>query len=122
MKGTQMKEILKFNKNIYSKEALLKAAYQFLDEVYIHLDEIEDYYIVEISEKDGNTINIKDFENEILIQQTRKQVADKTHKLRETIFARAMASTIIDENRNLDEEIEVSQDEILVDWFDKYDK
>lgn len=127
-----MKINLTFNKNIYSKEALIKAAYQFIDMAYIHLDEKDEYFLVDITLKDGSNIKAEEleaqFENEMLIEQTRKQVADKTHKLRETIFARAMASTIIEGPEEIESlektnglEESADKSEILVDWFEKYE-
>lgn len=59
--------IFKFNRNLYSKEAMLKAAYRFTDKAYIHLDIEDEYFIVNISLKNNNTaINENDFKNEIL--------------------------------------------------------
>ena len=57
---------LKFNKNFYPKTVLIKSAYNFTDKAYIHLDEIGDYYIVNIDFKDGNAFTYLDFENEML--------------------------------------------------------
>lgn len=45
-----MKE-LKYNRELYSKTALIKAAYNFTDKAYLHLDADEKYYYVSISEK-----------------------------------------------------------------------
>ena len=52
------------------------------------------------------------------MQETRKIVEDRTKKLRETIYARAMASTIIDEEETTDADESVDANNFLVDWFD----
>ena len=62
-----MKQItLKFSTEMYPKEAILKAAYHFIDRCYIRVDLDDCDYIVEIKEK-GNApasaIDL-DFENE----------------------------------------------------------
>lgn len=38
-----MKQI-KFNRELYSKTALIKASYNFTDQAYVHLDADENYY------------------------------------------------------------------------------
>lgn len=37
---------MRFNKELYSKTALIKAAYNYLENAYIHLDMDEKYYYV----------------------------------------------------------------------------
>lgn len=39
--------LLKYNRNLYSKDALLKAAFNFTDKAYIHLSQTENEYIVD---------------------------------------------------------------------------
>ena len=57
----------KFNKEIYPAAVLLKSAYSFTDKAYVHLDEKEGYYIVDIEAKTGcKDIEEKDFINEML--------------------------------------------------------
>lgn len=119
----KMKKIFTFKKELYSKEALLKSAYRYVDDFYIHLDDNQLDYIVEIEpKKEYVELNIEEFKNEMLIQETRKIVADKTHNLREMIFARAMASTIIIENDDMELVEDNDVDDILVNWFDKYEE
>ena len=45
---------MRFNKNLYSKVALLKAAYNYTDKAYLHLDADMNYYYVNIESKDKN--------------------------------------------------------------------
>ena len=58
---------LKYNRELYSKTALIKAAYNFTDRAYLHLDADKNYYYVSISTKDGQPeVTDQEFENEIL--------------------------------------------------------
>lgn len=112
--------ILKLNKTLYSKEALFKAAYSYIDDFYIHIDVDDLNYIVEIEGKEqDNSIDEREFINELLMQETRRIVNDRTYNLREIMYARAMASTVIDDGMNCDVSDSVDIEEIIVDWFDK---
>lgn len=42
---------LKYNRELYSKIALIKAAYNFTDRAYVHLDADEQYYYVSLNAK-----------------------------------------------------------------------
>ena len=42
---------LKYNRELYSKIALIKAAYNFTDRAYVHLDADEKYYYVSLNAK-----------------------------------------------------------------------
>ena len=110
------------SRELYSKGALMKAAYTYIDDYYIHLDLNQQYYEVTIEPKQNKDIYIQenDFENEILIQQIRNDVWEKTSSLRKMIYARALASTIIDiyDNQSeLTEEKESDSESILKDWY-----
>ena len=110
----------KFSKELYTKTALLKAAYSFTERAYIHLDLDESYYYVDIQDKEDPSITLDEFKNELLGQTIRNKVSEETKDLRKLIIARAMASTLIDENpkeevRSLDGS---SEDTILKDWFE----
>lgn len=115
----------KFSKEIYNKEALLKAAYSFTDRAYIHIDADDAYYIVDVNSKDGNASNgikLEAFKNEILAQMVRQDIHNKTKNIRELILARAFSSTMISEIPSYQpEEGEVDIDDILKDWFEKYE-
>ena len=113
---------LMFNQNIYTKTALLKAAYHFTDDYYIRLDISDDSYIVDISSKGTapETHLQGEFENELLAQVTREEIIAQTANIRELILARAFASTIIEESDNIpDINNTVSGDNIFKDWFDE---
>lgn len=115
---------LKYNRELYSKIALIKAAYNFTDKAYVHLDADKNYYYVSISEKDGKEeISDIEFENEILAQSARHEIYLQTKSIRELILARAIATSVVvskdeDESSNSKIEQEFSEDEILKDWFD----
>ena len=117
----EFEEMLKFSKELYSRTALIKAAYNFTDMAYIHLDADDHYYYVFISAKeDGKSISEKDFINEMLSQSVRHVVYKQTKNIRELMLARAMASSVmLNENYDSleDENEEFSEDEILKDWF-----
>lgn len=122
------KKILKFKRELYPKEAVMKAAYHFIDKSYIHVDFSDGDYIVEIIGK-GNINNDSvalDFENELLAQAVRYHVYAQTHTIREILMARAMSSTITGSNSELktvphDDNPE-NLENILSDWFEKNEK
>ncbi|SNU06189.1 His-Xaa-Ser system protein HxsD [Lachnospiraceae bacterium] len=119
-----MSECFEFSKELYSKESLIKAAYDFIDDYYVHLDSTSEKYIVYLDSKtNDNHLSEKEFINAILIHETRKIVFEKTNRIREMLYARAMASTLIDEGYEDSSEKmystdSYSADEILTDWFD----
>ena len=49
--------LLKYNRNLYFKEALVKAAFNFTDKAYIHLSQTENEYIDDFVIKEGNTVS-----------------------------------------------------------------
>lgn len=112
---------MKFHKELYSKIALIKAAYNFTDVAYIHLDADDSYFYVSIEPKDaGCNVSEQEFINEMLTQSVRHEVYQQTKNIRELMLARAMATSII-----VDEELIVeddqnsffSEEEILKDWY-----
>lgn len=115
---------LKYNKELYSKIALIKAAYNFTDRAYVHLDADENYYYVSLNvKKEKEEIFDAEFENEILAQSARHEIYLQTKNIRELMLARAVATSVVapkDEDESSDSEIEqqFSEDEILKDWFD----
>ena len=119
---------LKFKRELYPKEALMKAAYCFIDRCYIHVDFCNEEYVVEITGKgnaDLDTI-VLEFENELLAQTVRFQVYLQTHTIREVLMARAMSSTIVGDNTELEKDALPDNiddlDNILEDWFEKNER
>lgn len=112
----------KFKKDLYPQIALLKAAYNYTDKAYLHLDSDDSYFYVNIEMKAGqDAINEKAFQNEILTQSLRHEVFKETKNIRELLMARAMASTVINEGssgENVEEDrSEFQESEIIKDWF-----
>ncbi len=111
-----------YDLNLYPKEAMLKAAYMFIDDYYIHIRTEGDTYRIEFTGKESDHDEIiAEFENELLAAVVRLQVYKQTHVLREVMLGRAMASTMI-----MDESVEVTESseedkkalgDILQDWF-----
>ena len=71
-----MDTLYKFNKELYSKEDLMKTSYRFIDDFYIHLDVDDQYYYVTIHPKEDKTLNEEEFVNvnkqEILLIKKQK--------------------------------------------------
>ena len=111
----------KFRKDIYPQSALIKAAYHFTDIAYIHLDADDQYFLVNLSLKEGNILDPRDFENEILAQTARYEILRNTRDIRTIALARAMGSSVIDEaNTPAEEEMDgFSVNDVLKDWFEQ---
>lgn len=120
-------------KSVFGKDTIMKAAYAFVDKAYIHFEEDDANWFINMSLKDNSTDSktvYAEFENELLIQEVRLNVYNKTHVLRELLLARALTSTFVDAEDSIDRiqhsQLEiVSEDEldkILVDWFDRNEK
>ena len=107
-----MNTLYKFNKELYSKEDLMKTSYRFIDDFYIHLDVDDQYYYVTIQSKEDKKLKKEEFMNEMLVQQTRNIINKETRNIREMIYARAMASTLIQE-----EQVDVEE---VINSIDKY--
>lgn len=116
--------VYRFKKDLYPKEAIIKASYFFADDFFISLDTNDDYYLVEMMPKNGEVLQNVEQEilNEVLAQTNRYLISSATKNIREMIVGRALASTMID-NRDkgyVDDET-ISADDILVNWFDKHE-
>ena len=114
----------KFRKEFNSKIALLKAAYNYTDKAFIHLDSDDDYYFVDIEIKSGvDHIRENEFMNEMLAQSVRHEIYLQTKNIRELILARAMATTVITHQDTemiaMESPDPYSEDEVLKDWFSK---
>lgn len=118
--------VLTFSKELYPKNALLKAAYNFTDRAYIHLDASEDSYSVEIVPKSGQEeVDEGVFVNEMLCQSVRHSVYQQTKGLRELLAARALAACVVTKPDNCQEEslqFNGTPEEILKNWFETNDE
>ena len=119
--------VYSFSKELYSRTALLKAAYMFIDLAYVHLDADERNWIVTIDLKDqtdSNAVSESDFVNEMLVQSLRHEVYEQTKNIREMLYARSVASSLVINDKEIDdsdiEDVETENEkEILHDWFEK---
>lgn len=116
-------ETMKFNREMYSKVALLKAAYNYTDIAYLHLDADEKYFYVTFEPKRKDIeINCSEFVNEMLAQSVRHEIYTQTKNIRELMFARALATSVLETVPSGEEielpESEFNEDEILKDWFE----
>lgn len=119
-----------YDKEFYSKEALLKAAYHFTDKGYVYLGVENESYFVDFIAKDGVSFDKSrlenEFKNELLAQVIHQTVSKETMVLRELLVARALSSTMVDEDASPDsdespmtEETMAELDSIAKDWFDE---
>ena len=113
---------MKFRKELYSKIALIKAAYHFTDLAYLHLDADEEYYYVSIEPKTPEvSVTENDFINEMLTQSVRHEVYQQTKNIRELLLARAMATSIIADSTQIEEQQlqndSFLEETILKDWY-----
>ena len=122
-----------YSKELYSRTALIKAAFHYTDRAYVHLDCDDSSYTVDIVQKPGCTpVDLREFDNTLLAQLAREEVYQKTKEIRKIALARAMASSIIETNEDIpaekqndrkvpeplpfEEDTEKPED-ILKDWF-----
>lgn len=114
---------LHFCKKLYSRTALLKAAYHFTDRFYVYLDQDEKNFHVELTAKAGTDENLaeNEFSNELLAQTTREEILRQTANIRELILGRAFGSTIIEDapQEYGDTSTPEVSDGIFSDWYKK---
>ena len=112
--------MINYNKELYDKNILFKACYKFIDKCYVHLDLDENNFIVSITSKDDSDKcdYEKMFSNEIIEQKNRDIIFNETKNIREMLYARALASSVIysDEISKNDEKYE--ENDAMKDWFD----
>lgn len=121
---------IQYDKEFYSKEALLKAAYHFTDRAYVYLGVEDGSFFVDFTAKDGVQFDKEklenEFKNELLAQVIHQTVSKETTVLRELLVARALSSTMVDEGISSDavespmtEDAQDALDTIAKDWFDE---
>ena len=124
----------RFSKSLYSRRALLNAAYRFTDRAYIHLDADETSYLADVQMKpEAEPFDEREFENAMLAEMVRINVSDSTKEIRQIILARSLSSTLIDQDlkstavsaseeetsdKNETDEQE-ALDKIWKNWFDE---
>ena len=121
---------IRYDKEFYSKEALLKAAYHFTDKAYVYLGVEDDSFFVDFALKDDVSFDKEklenEFKNQLLAQVIHQTVSKETTVLRELLVARALSSTMVDEGISSDaaespmtEDAQDELDAIAKDWFDE---
>ncbi len=121
---------IRYDKEFYSKEALLKAAYHFTDKAYVYLGVEDDSFFVDFAPKDDVSFDKEklenEFKNQLLAQVIHQTVSKETTVLRELLVARALSSTMVDEGISSDaaespmtEDAQDELDAIAKDWFDE---
>ena len=103
-------------KDIYDKKVLLKTCYKFTDEYYIHLDSNKDEFVISIQK--AYTSIEGEFKNELIEFANREIVFEQTKNIRELLFARSMASSVIyDDEIQTDINLNVDDNSSMRDWF-----
>lgn len=121
---------IQYDKEFYSKEALLKAAYHFTDRAYVYLGVEDGSFFVDFTAKGGTQFDKEklenEFKNELLAQVIHQTVSKETTVLRELLVARALSSTMVDEGISSDvaespmtEDAQDELDAIAKDWFNE---
>lgn len=121
---------IQYDKEFYSKEALLKAAYHFTDRAYVYLGVEDGSFFVDFTAKGETQFDNEklenEFKNELLAQVIHQTVSKETTVLRELLVARALSSTMVDEGISSDaaespmtEDARDELDAIAKDWFDE---
>ena len=87
-------DIISFNidKKLFSSDAILQTSYKYTDVYYFEIKTQGSFYRIVLKSKNSNTNtkNIKgDFLNELLDQQLRVNLYNKTYQIRETILKKA---------------------------------
>lgn len=121
---------IRVDKSIYSKQVLLKTAYSFSDRAYLHLSQDDQSWIVQWTDMPDQTIKPEMFENEMLLQQLREELVEKTKDVRTLLLSRAFASSVL-EIESTDTDAPINEDDsilhadddrndeaILKGWFD----
>lgn len=117
---------MKFNKSLYPKVSLIKAAYNFTDVAYLHLDSDNEYYYVSIeSKQECDKVTENEFVNEMLTQAVRHEIYQQTKSIRELMLARALATSVIMEDESMHTiqitDQEPDENSILKDWYAEND-
>lgn len=97
-----MKQKIKLNLDIYPLEVSMKAAYNYIEKVYIFFEkDSEKIYEIEFESKDEKVdLNkvISEFKNELLHEKIRKNISDETRNIREILLARALYGFALENN------------------------
>lgn len=111
---------IKYKKDLYKKNVLFKTCYKFTDKAYVHLDADAIDYIVSISAKDPMDLTDyeQEFSNQMIEETNREIVIAQTQNIRQILFARSMASTVLYDEEIADIDTNVEDKSAMKDWFD----
>ena len=87
----------------------------------MHLDSDDEYYYVSLIPKEGYPVPDENkFTNELLAQTVRHEIYLETKNIRELMYARAMATTVIGEPEAgpAPDSVPFDENEIIKDWFE----
>lgn len=111
---------IRYKKELYPKSVLFQACYRFTDNAYIHLDCDDEDYIVTITAKEAD--DDRDypslFSNQMIEESAREDIRNQTNNIRQILFARSMASTVIFDEENDEEDMIANDKSAMKDWFD----
>jgi His-Xaa-Ser system protein HxsD len=95
---------LTINPRVYPMEAVMSAAFAFLDRAYVLLDKAKDGTIVRLWPKNGDDARVTegDFYAELLNEALRVRVAKQNQQVREMVINRALFAAT---NTNVEEEV-----------------
>ena len=86
---------IEIDEQIYSIEAVQKAAYRFIDRLTILITKTNDMIVCEVDSVSGTEpqfeSNLSNFKRELLDQQLRKQIKEETESARNLILAYAFS-------------------------------
>ena len=110
---------IRYKKELYSKNVLFKTCYKFTDVAYVHLDSDSNDFIVTISPKNNGDITDfdREFANQMIEETNREIVNEQTKNIRQILFARSMASTVIYDEEIGEIETNVTDKSAMKDWF-----
>lgn len=136
----QIKEnyaVIELASKLYPIIAIQKAIANNMEQVYIKLEELDDKIIIKMKlqeNQDNLDTIIGEFYNELLRESLRYNIAIETKNLRELIISRALYTTCIETeneveetNINTEDQLKISEyedyslDEIAINWFQKFD-
>lgn len=113
--------VFSIKKDVYDKKILLKTCYKFTDEYYIHLDSNKDEFVISIQKKEGKTDSSieGEFKNELIEFANREIVLEQTKNIRDILFARSMASSVIyDDEIGTEIDLNIDDNSSMKDWFE----
>lgn len=86
---------IKLSREIYLKEAVIEASYNYCNDFFVRFDCDDKNIIVYFERKDKNNCTyaekVKKFINDIIDQQIRLELYNRTLKIRESIYQKAFS-------------------------------